>query len=94
MMYPYLTLDDETEITHSELRQDGSIMVYFKTPDDAGGFCHATCYLPMCRWEDIQGYSTSELERFKQIICNNAHLIMDFAQRGGVLNAANHRVGP
>lgn len=25
MMYPFLTLDDDTEITHSEMRKDGSV---------------------------------------------------------------------
>ena len=27
MMYPFLTLDDDTEITHSEMRDDGSVKV-------------------------------------------------------------------
>lgn len=89
MMYPFMTLDDDTEITHSEMRQDGSVKVYIETPDDTGGFHDATCYLPAHRWEDIHGYSGTELDRFKQIVRNNAHLIMEFAQRGGVLNAAN-----
>jgi len=27
MMYPYMTLNDETEITHSELLPDGQVKV-------------------------------------------------------------------
>ena len=28
MMYPHLTLDDETEITHSQILDDGRVKVY------------------------------------------------------------------
>ena len=28
MMYPFLTLDDQTEIVHSQLLDDGSVKVY------------------------------------------------------------------
>ena len=37
MMYPYMTLNDDTEITHSEMKPDGRVKVYFETPDDNGG---------------------------------------------------------
>ena len=30
MMYPYLTLNDNTEITHSELLPDGRVKVYIE----------------------------------------------------------------
>lgn len=36
MMYPYMTLNDDTEITHSEMKPDGRVKVYFETPDDNG----------------------------------------------------------
>ena len=38
MMYPYLTLNDDTEITHSEVRPDGRVKVYIETPDEKDGF--------------------------------------------------------
>ena len=41
MMYPYMTLPDDTEITHSEMREDGSVEVYIETPDAKGGFLNA-----------------------------------------------------
>mgnify|MGYP007098959695 CR=1 FL=1 len=31
---------------------------------------------------------------FKQLIRDNAHLIIEFSQEGGILNAAIFRVGP
>ncbi len=89
MMYPFLTLDDDTEITHSEMQRDGSVKVYIETPDEKDGFHDATCFLPEHRWTEIHGYSDEEVERFKQLVRNNAHLIMEFSQKGGVLHAAN-----
>ena len=38
MMYPFLTLDDQTEIVHSEMRSDGSVKVYIEKPDSKDGF--------------------------------------------------------
>ena len=34
MMYPFLTLDDQTEIVHSQLLDDGSVQVYVEKPDE------------------------------------------------------------
>ena len=34
MMYPYLTLDDETEIVHSEMLENNTVKVYIEKPDD------------------------------------------------------------
>ena len=87
MMYPYLTLNDDTEITHSEMKEDGRVKVYIETPDDAGGFHSAVCWLPEYKWERIQGYSETELAFFQELIRNNAHLILEFSQDGGVLHA-------
>lgn len=89
MMYPFMTLDNDTEIVHSELQNDGKVKVYIETPDEKDGFHHAVCWLPEYKWEDIMGYSNSELERYKSIVINNAHLIMEFAVEGGFLNASN-----
>lgn len=88
MMYPYLTLNDNTEITHSEMKENGSVKVYIETPDDNGGFKNATCWLPQYKWENIQGYSEAEMDFYKELVRNNAHLIIEFSQDGGVLCAA------
>lgn len=88
MMYPFMTLNDDTEITHSEMKADGKVKVYIETPDEFGGFHNATCWLSDYRWEDIEGYSDTEMAYFKQLIRNNAHLIIEFSQEGGILNAA------
>lgn len=41
MMYPFMTLDDGTEIVHSEMHADGRVKVYMERPDAAAGFHHA-----------------------------------------------------
>ena len=87
MMYPFLTLNDDTEITHSEMKDDGSVKVYIETPDISDGCHSAVCWLPGYRWENVKGYSDSEMDFFKRLIRNNAHLIIEFSKEGGVLNA-------
>ena len=89
MMYPYITLNDDTEITHSEMRPDGKVKVYIETPDLKDGFHNATRYLPDYTWESIVGYSDTEMEYFEKLIRDNAHLIMEFSQEGGFGNASN-----
>ena len=88
-MYPYMTLSDNTEITHSEMLNDDTVKVYIEKPDKKDGFHYATCYLPDYRWENIFGFSEVEMEYYKKLIENNAHLIMDFSRQGGILNASN-----
>jgi hypothetical protein len=88
MMYPFLTLNDNTEITHSEMKPDGQVKVYIETPDPMDGFHNAVCWLPDYRWEDIHGYSEAEMNYFRRLIRNNAHLIIEFSQEGGLLNAS------
>lgn len=90
MMYPFITLADDTEITHSEMLSDGRVKVYIETPDLKDGFHNATCYLPDHTWENISGYSDAELNNFKQLIRDNAHLIIEFSQEGGILSDASN----
>ena len=73
MMYPFMTLNDETEIVHSDMNDDGSVKVYIEKPDEKYGFRHATCWLPSYRWEDIYHFSQQEIEKFEEIIRSTAH---------------------
>ena len=88
MMYPFLTLDDETEITHSEMLDDGTVKVYLEKPDEEDCFHHATCYLPDYRWEEIVGFSEEEINRYREVIESTAHLIMEFSREGGFDHAS------
>ena len=88
MMYPYLTLDDETEIVHSEMLEDHTVTVYIEKPDEKDGFHYATCYLPKYDWTDIFGFNDAEIAALQSIVENNAHLIIELSQNGGIDNAS------
>ena len=85
MMYPYMTLNDETEITHSEMKEDGRVKVYIETPDEKDGFHNAVCWLPEYKWENVYGYTDDQMQYYSQLVRNNAHLIMEFSQDGRIL---------
>lgn len=89
MMYPFLTLDDGTEIVHSEMQTDGSVKVYLEKPDEKDGFHYASCYLPSYQWEDVFGFSEKEIDRYREVIESTAHLILQFSKEGGFENAAS-----
>ena len=89
MMYPFMTLNDGTEIVHSNMQSDGRVKVYIETPDEKYCFRNATCWLPKYTWEDIYHYSNEEIQNFEEIIRSTAHLIIEFSQEGGFENAAN-----
>lgn len=73
MMYPFLTLDDRTEIVHSQTLEDGSVKVYMEKPDAKDGFNYATCFLPEYRWEDVFGFSDAEIQKYQEIIVSSEH---------------------
>ena len=85
-MYPFITLNDDTEVTHSEMKPDGRVKVCIETPDAKDGFHSAVCWLPDYAWEQIEGYSESEMNYFRKLVRNNAHAILEFSRDGGVLN--------
>ena len=61
MMYPFMTLDDNTEVVHSEMLPDGRVKVYFEKPDAKDCFHSAVCYLPDYKWEDINGFTPEDI---------------------------------
>jgi len=88
MLYPYMTLDDDTEIVHSDMDSNGTVSVCIERPI-SGGFQSATCELPSYTWKDVEGFTEEDLKTFKEIIEKGAHLILRYAQCGGFLNASN-----
>ena len=88
MMYPLITLDDNSEIVHSEMKADGRVKVYVEQPDEKDCFHYAACWIPGYRWEDISGFSPEEINRYQEIIESLSHLILRFAKEGGLENAA------
>ena len=86
MMYPYMTLSDETEIVHSQLIEDKGIKkvtVNFELPTD-NGFDSARCELPEYKWTEKEGYSDEEIAFFEKLLHSNAHLLYKYAANGGI----------
>ncbi len=87
MMYPYITLADETMIVHSELRNNGNgdfVEVHFERPLETGGFKSARAVLPSYKWLSNEGFSEEELNFFTTLLEHNAHTIFKYAKCGGI----------
>ncbi len=91
MLYPFMTLNDETEIVHSESKNiDGREMVKVVVEKPVwGGFHSAACWLPDYRWENIQGFTSEEIQEYQELIQSVAHIIIELARDGGFDHAAN-----
>ena len=82
ILYPFMTLNDNTEIVHSEvLSQDNKEQVQVRiekpVPD---GFHSATCWLPSYRWEKIIGFSQEDMQYFGELLESVAHVIIRLAR--------------
>ena len=75
MLYPLLTLSDQTEMLYSEIKPDGRVKVYVEKPDAKDCFHNAVCWLPGYTWEDIFGFAPAEIRRYEQLIRAEAHRI-------------------
>ena len=85
MLYPFMTLNDNTEIVHSETIETNGheqVKVVIEKPV-GGGFHSATCWLPEYKWENINGFSEEEIKYFQDYLASIAHIIMQLAREGG-----------
>ncbi|MCD8022519.1 MAG: hypothetical protein LUF30_05960 [Lachnospiraceae bacterium] len=83
MLYPFMTLNDNTEIVHSEILDDDSVKVCIEKPV-YGGFHSAVCYLPSYRWENINGFTQEEITYYQDFLESVAHVILELAAEGGL----------
>lgn len=70
MLYPLVTLDDNTEIVHSEMYAESGVKkvkICIEKPVYSG-FHAAQCILPGYEWKNIQGFSAAEVKNFQAII--------------------------
>ena len=91
MMYPFMVLEDNTEIVHSDaydVNGTETVKVYFEKPV-YGGFHSAECYLPSYEWKNIKGFSEKEIQYFQQFLESIAHIVIELAREGGFDNASN-----
>lgn len=90
MLYPFMTLPDETEIVHSEsMMKDGTetVKVVVEKPVNFG-FKSAVCWLPDYRWEQVNGFTPEEISELQDLIQSLAHVIFELARDGGFEHAA------
>ncbi|HZX46031.1 MAG: hypothetical protein GXY97_05830 [Clostridiales bacterium] len=86
MMYPYMILFDETEVTHSHIiEEDGMqrVEVHFERPTEEG-FDTARCVLPTYTWIKREGFTDKEIDKFEKYLRSNAHLLYRYAANGGI----------
>ena len=88
MMYRSITLDDNAEIVHSEMKEDGTVKVYVEKPDTKDCFHHMTCILPSYSIEEVFGFSEEEIARYMDVIKSTSNLILEFSKHGGFENAS------
>lgn len=87
MMYPYITLADETEIVHSHVMEVNGVQtveVHFERPSEDRGFDSARCVLPSYQWKFNEGFSEADIRFFNEFLHHNAHLLYRYAAQGGV----------
>ncbi|MCL2638629.1 MAG: PcfB family protein [Oscillospiraceae bacterium] len=86
MMYPYITLADETLITHSHLMgkgEDKCVKVHFERPKPYG-FDSVTYLLPSYKQTERIGYSDEEIKDFEKLLRRAAHSFFRYAEMGGL----------
>ncbi len=85
MLYPYMTLQDETEVAFSEIKKVNStetLTVYFEKPI-IGGFATAECILPDYKWT-VKGLTADEINSLQTFVERNSKSFFKFARQGGV----------
>lgn len=86
-----MTLEDGTEIVHSEVLSNNKkemVKVYIEKPIE-GGFLAAECYLPGYQWKNISGFKEEDIKKFQEFLESMAHIILRLAKEGGFDNATN-----
>lgn len=90
MLYPFMTLSDETELVHSESYFENDkehVRVEIEKPVD-GGFYSAECILPEYNWRNVKGFSNDDIKRLEGTIQSLAHIIFQLAREGGFESAS------
>ena len=89
MFWCYVQLDDGTQFTYSETREDGTVRVAVERPADFG-FDHAECFLPAVKCFNVEGFTADDLNFLTEFVRSNASFIFELAERqkaGSVVSA-------
>ena len=87
MMYPYITLADETLITYSHTEEENGVNivdVHFERPI-YGGFDSARCRLPSYEWIMRDGYSDAEILIFEKILKDSDEFIRKYSEKSEII---------
>ena len=76
-----MTLDDNTEVVHSELLPNGTVKVYIEKPDEKDCIHSASCYLPEYEWKDVNGFNEDEIKKYQDYLETVAQLIFTSAKQ-------------
>lgn len=82
MIYPFMTIKDDIEVVHTELREDNTVKVYFEQPIE-GGFKSIECVIPTYDWGKNKGFEDEELIYLDGYVHSVADIILELAQEGG-----------
>ena len=82
MLYPYVELPNETIITHSEIKEDQSILIHFEQPYD-DGFREARIQLPSYKWLYNDGFSEKQIKSFIDFAHENVETVYKHAKEIG-----------
>lgn len=77
MLYPFMTLEDNTEIVHSEAYIENGVekvKVCIEQPV-YGGFNSAQCILPEYEWQKVEGFNEKEIASLQELIESVSHII-------------------
>lgn len=91
MLYPFMILDDGTEIVHSETiyyeENKKQVKVVIEKPI-LFGFKSAVCILPEYRWTNI-GFTDEEMKFYQEFVESISHVILRLADEGGFGSDSN-----
>lgn len=85
MFYPYCTINNSIEVVHTPLNNNKTL-VHFEEPDAIVGFKTLDCIIPGYQISNITGFSQEEINFLVQFCRNNAHLLLEYASKGGIAN--------
>ena len=81
-VYPFMTINDDIEVVHTELRADNTVKVYFEQPVEAG-FNSVECTIPEYKWEKNKGFNEEQLKYLDKYLHDVEDIIFELAAEGG-----------
>ena len=84
---PYVTLGDETIVTHTCHENESEIKVYFEQPDDEYFFKYLEINLSSLKILQKHGFTNTEIAKLKDFALDNYELMVKYSKVGGILSA-------